>query len=312
MPSGAGAVEAEPGVSTHPRWHSHGLNRLGYYRLAALAAGALPRPVRLAAARRTGRLLARALPRERRAVDRNLGRILPAASPAVRARAVADTFARFACCFSDLLVLNRRRPASLAGALAAVEGREHLVQARAARRGVILLTAHLGNWDLAGRLLARHHGRPTHVVLSAEREAGLEAYLRRDQPGLRFVTRRQASAALDLWAALRRDEMVAMQADRATGERGDALVGFFGAPAAFPLGPFVLARAAGAPVVPAFCLMTEDDRYRLTIEPPIAVRGGGEHAALEATVRALERVVREHPTQWFNFYDVWADGRGRP
>jgi KDO2-lipid IV(A) lauroyltransferase len=282
---------------------------LGYYRVAALAAAALPRPLRLAAARRTGRLLARALPRERLAVDRNLARVLPDWSRAARARAVGETFARFACCFADLLVLNRRRPDRLERTLAGVDGEEHLDRALDAGHGVILLTGHLGNWDLAGRLLARRRGRPTHVVLSAEQEAALEGYLRREQPGLRYVTRRQASAALDLWAALRRAEVVAMQADRATGERGDAAVPFFGAPAAFPLGPFLLARASGAPVVPAFCLMTDDGRYRVAIEPPIRVAPGGEHAALRTTVGLLERVVRGHPTQWFNFFDVWEVAR---
>ena len=64
---------------------------------------------------------------------------------------------------------------------------------------------------------------------------------------LRFVTRRHPTAMLPLVAALRRGEAVAMQGDRPLGTRGDAIVSFFGAPAAFPLGPFVLARAAGAP-----------------------------------------------------------------
>jgi lauroyl/myristoyl acyltransferase len=310
MTSGTDTAETERAAAgARPRWHTHGLNRVAYYRLAALAARALPRPLRLAAAMLTGRVLAHAMPRERAAVSRNLARVLPAASPAARARAVDETFGRFACCFVDLLVLNRRPPDRLVGTLASVEGEEHLDRALAGGHGVILLTAHLGNWDLAGRLLAHRRRRPTHVVLSAEREAALERYLRRDEPGLSFVTRHHASSALGLWAALRREEVVAMQTDRATGERGDAAVPFFGAPAAFPLGPFVLARASGAPVVPAFCVMTDDARYRVTVEPAIQVRPGGEYQALETTVGALERVVARHPTQWFNFYDVWETAR---
>ena len=80
---------------------------------------------------------------------------------------------------------------------------------------------------------------------------------------------------------------------------------FFGSPATFPLGPFVTAAAAGAPVVPAFCVLEADGGYRLHVESEIAVSRGGEVEALGAAVATLERYVRAHWDQWFNFYDVW-------
>jgi len=107
-------------------------------------------------------------------------------------------------------------------------------------------------------------------------------------------------------AALRRHEIVALQGDRALGTRGDALVDFFGAPAPFPLGPFVLARAAGAPVVPAFCVLDSRLRYTVVMAEPIRVAAGDEPAALLAWVRVLEAMVRRAPEQWFNFFDVWS------
>ena len=87
------------------------------------------------------------------------------------------------------------------------------------------------------------------------------------------------------------------------------MVEFFGAPAPFAIGPFVLARAAGAPVVAAYCVMDADHRYRITVESPIWVKSGEEPAALAAMVATLERAVRAHPTQWFNFFDVWSPPR---
>jgi predicted LPLAT superfamily acyltransferase len=107
-------------------------------------------------------------------------------------------------------------------------------------------------------------------------------------------------------AALRRGEIVALQGDRALGTRGDTLLPFFGAPAPFPLGPFVLARAAGAPVVPAFCLLDADHRYRIVVGAPFPVDAGAEAAALGRWVSVLEGMVRRHPAQWFNFFDVWS------
>jgi len=302
-----------PSDPTAPDWYSHGLNRVAYYRLASAAAAALPRPVRLQLARGLGRLLARALPAERRAVRRNLGRVLAGApAPFIEAR-VTETFASFGAFFADLLTLNRRRGVDLRAHVTSADGEHHLDTALASGRGVVLLTAHLGNWELAGRLLSsRGGGRTAHIVLSAEQDAALERYLRFDGPQLRFVTRHRATSTLGLLAALRRGELVAMQADRPSGGRGDAIVPFFGEPAAFPLGPFVLARATGAAVVSAFCTMAPGGRYRLEIDPPIWVKPGEEQAGLATVVAVLERVIRAHPTQWFNFFDAWSPPRGHP
>lgn len=306
---GAGAARA--GADLDRRWHGHGLNRVGYYRAAAAAARLMPRPLRLRSARAVGRALARRLTGERRAVEGNLARVLGAAASGRLDQAVEETFERFAMCVADLLTLNRQAPERLERALVSVEGDGHVQEALAGGRGAIVLTAHLGNWELGGRLMARRHGRPTHVVASAEQDEALERYLRPPAAGVSFVTRRSATAALPVWAALRRNEVVAMQVDRATGGRGDAAAPFFGALAPFPLGPFLLARASGAPVVPAFCPMTDDGRYRVVVEAPVQVDRGQEQAALETVVRALERAVARHPTQWFNFYDVWGTPRAR-
>ncbi len=280
-----------------PDWYSHGLNRLFYYRIAQTAASTLPRPARLRLARGLGRLLSRAVPAERRAVRSNLARVLPGAPPRELDRRVSETFANFGAFFADLLTLNRQPAAALGAYVACAEGEHHLDAALAAGRGVVLLTAHLGNWEFAGRLLSSRGRRTAHVVLSAEQDQALERYLRLDSPQLRFVTRRRA-------------ELVAMQADRPTGGRGDAIVPFFGEPAAFPIGPFVLARAAGAAVVTAFCAMAPGGRYRLEIDPPIWVKPGEEASALATTVAALERVIRAYPTQWFNFFDAWSPPHG--
>ena len=90
---------------TRPRWYSHGLNRLAYYRLASGCAGALPRAPRLAAARALGRGLSRWLAGERASVRRNLARVPPDRGAADLDARVTETFANFAACFADLLTL---------------------------------------------------------------------------------------------------------------------------------------------------------------------------------------------------------------
>ncbi len=171
---------------------------------------------------------------------------------------------------------------------------------------VFVLTAHLGNWELAGRLLADRFGRRVHVVVAPEIDPEVERFLRPPDDTLRFVSRRGPADVLGLVAALRRREIVAVQGDRAFGSQTQR-VPFFGADASFPLGPFVLARASGAPIVPVFCVLTDDLRYRVELMTPIRVARDGEADGVARWAGDLEAVVARHPEQWFNFFDAWSD-----
>jgi lauroyl/myristoyl acyltransferase len=218
---------------------------------------------------------------------------------------VREVFAHFAMCFADLLTTNRTARAShLVGA---GEGDAHVDGVLAGGGGFIVLTAHVGNWELAGRtLVGRGGGRPLHIVMAPEADSGVERLLRGDDAPVRFVTLRTPADAVPLVAALRRGEIVGMQGDRAIGHRGDVPVSFFGAPAPFPIGPFLLARAAGVPVLPAFCVLGADRRYAVHLKPPLRVERGGEEARLREWVDGLASVIARHPTQWFNFFDPWS------
>ena len=290
-------------VAQAPRWYAHRFNRGVVYRVATLAASVMPRPIRLRVSMRLAEVGSRRLPAERAVVRRNLRRFVPGTPARAIDKLVGAVFRNFAVCFADLITANRR---SGVGALvAAIDGMAELQKAVRGGRGLVVLTAHLGNWELAGRMLARHGGRRTHVVVAAEADPAVGRFLRGDAP-VNFVTRAAPTTSLLLLAALRRGEIVAMQGDRALGTRGDLRLPFFGAPAPFPLGPFVLARAARAPVLPAFCLLDDDRRYRIVVGAPSSVEAGGEEAALLRWVTTLQAMVKRHPAQWFNFYDVWS------
>ncbi len=295
-----------PGVAAPPaRWHAHGYNRSRYYRVAAATAPRLPRRLRAWLAIRLAGVLAARFPAERAAVRRNLARVHPAGDPAWLDAAVDRVFDRFAVCFADLLSLNRGPQSGLWRHVKGIDSQEPTREALARGRGCVSITAHLGNWELAGRLLTVL-GRPVHVVMAPEADPAVGVLLDRGgHPGVRFVRVTSPVVAVELVSALRRGDVVAFQLDRAIGGRGDAEVPFFGAPATFPLGPFLTAAAAGAPVVPAFCVLEPDGTYRVHVEPALTVSRGAEAEALRAAVAILERQVRAHWDQWFNFYDVW-------
>lgn len=293
-----------------PPWYTHGFNRSVFYRMGARTGTFLPRPLRLRLATTIGRLASERLHAERALVSGNLARVIPEAPAERRAALVRDVFQNFAICFADLITANRSAETARR-LLAGTDGAAHVDSALDSGRGVIVITAHLGNWELGGRILALRSARPTHVVVAAERDPEVARFLRGGAPPVRFVTLTDPTSSLPLVSALRRNEIVAVQGDRALGTRGDVRVPLFGVDASFPLGPFVLARAAGTPIVPAFCLLGADRRYTITVSPPIRVRRDGERGALECWVRLLERAVRRSPEQWFNFFDVWSSGPSR-
>jgi lauroyl/myristoyl acyltransferase len=300
--TGAAGPNAEgSGAVGPPRWYSHPYNRAIFYRLAA-ASGWLPRPVRLGLARQLGRLAPRYLPGERAAVRATLGRTTGATGARLEELTV-QLFRDFAMCFSDLVTTNRRPAPRLRAQIGTVTGGERFRDFETG--GFVSLTAHVGNWELAGRLLAGRAARPTRVVVTEDEARELQRWVRRNGDGVQFVPRSRPTVSVELIAALRRGEVVALQGDRALGSRGDVRVSFFGQPAPFPMGPFLLARAAGVPVVPAFCVLGPDRRYAVTVGEPVTVSRGGEIDAVQAWVGLLEDVVRRHPTQWFNFFDVW-------
>jgi len=312
MPSPSAAYVTAPAAATaaagpRPYW----LNRAPLYRLAATVAATMPRSTRLACASVLGRAVARACPDVSRVVLDNLARVAPGLPPPARARQVSELFAHFAICFADLITTNRTY-AGGDGLLDPGQGIEHVDAILAAGGGFIVLTAHVGNWELAGRRLAeRGAGRPVHIVMAPEADPGVERLLRGAAAPVRFVTLRTPADAVALVAALRRGEIVGMQGDRALGQRGDVPVEFFGEPALFPLGPFLLARAAGVPVLPAFCVLQPDRRYVMHVQPAIRVERGAEESALRRWVDGLASVIARAPTQWFNFVDSWGHARAR-
>jgi lauroyl/myristoyl acyltransferase len=246
------------------------------------------------------------MPREHAVVQGNLTRVLPDASAPEVERQARQVFGNFACFFADLLGLNRRALPLQQAYVTEVRGLPHLQEVLQSARGFIAATAHLGNWELAGRLLSTY-GRRIHVLMAPEQDPAIQRFLRQGthEAELCFVTNDHSAVFVQLLMALRRGEVVAVQMDRATGHRSDVAVPFFGTPALFPLGPFLLARAAQVPVLPCFCVMRPDARYEIWVDQAIPVAPGHEETALQHMVRVLERYIAMAPNQWYNFYDVW-------
>jgi lauroyl/myristoyl acyltransferase len=184
-------------------------------------------------------------------------------------------------------------------------GFEHILAARKRGKGGILITAHLGNWELGGILLALE-GVPLTVVTLEEPASGLtqwrEAY--RKRLGIKTIpVGSDPFSFVGIVSALRRNEFIAMLVDRPSG--GAAVpVQFFGAETRFSSAPTLLWQHTGAEVIPAFVLQKPGGRYVSLLAPPVPMDTDGA-ANAQRIAGVIETIVRCNPEQWFNYVPIW-------
>jgi len=274
----------------------------------------VPRPLRPPIHLATTTLCYLAMPRERRAARRNLQRVTRRGGWASRGMAfrLFYNFSKFMVGYTDLMRLPDEALRSRVDG--GIEERIRIDDLLKEGRGLIVLTLHLGNWEM-GLLHLAGLGCPVNVVLRSEDSgaAPFEEEARR-RAGVRVVPAGESAwNGLDLLLALRRGEIVAIQGDRAFGPLRERTT-VFGAGLDLPSGPFLLGQASGAPILVVCVPIRGHSRYRIVVEGPLRVAPGpeGVREAVAAFARVLERFVGDHPTQWFNFYDVWegTDSRG--
>jgi predicted LPLAT superfamily acyltransferase len=200
-----------------------------------------------------------------------------------------------------------------------VHGREHFTALLAARRGAVLVGAHIGNFD-ALRALAHRQGVVVNIAMFTRHAARINRVLRELDPGVdvRVLHLDPAAphTALELRRCIEAGEFVAILGDRVgSSSRARVVrVPFLGAEAAFPQGPFVLAGALGCPVLLIVGLRRGRTTYEVFAEPlvdhvPSVPRLRAERlpAIVADYARRLEAFCLRAPYQWFNFYDFWGD-----
>ena len=191
-----------------------------------------------------------------------------------------------------------------------IDGRVLFEGALGEGRGLVVLTGHFGSWEIGARVLTRL-GRPVNLVTAHEPNPTVHEFLHamRTRHGFNVLySDRSLFAGLPALHALRRNEIVGMQIEPWGPKRGSHEVDFCGQPTRFQLGPFAVARVARAPIVPVFAVRTGIRGYELRVAARFDPRTPADSvAALVATVRLYERVVRERPAQWLMFEDIWSE-----
>lgn len=214
---------------------------------------------------------------------------------------------------ADWAKLNYMGTQKVLGWFSVVRGREIIEEGLGRGKGIILLTAHLGNWELGG-LFFSHSGIPINVITAqdeVENIARLREKTRRFHNVKTITLGKSDPFFIDILHALQRNEIVAMLIDRYEGGKG-VPIDFFGKPALFPAGPVLLARSTGAALIPAFTVFGPDGRYKAIVDSIIDTEFSEDREKdvrlnLRKIVRILEKYILEYTDQWYNFTYLWKE-----
>jgi KDO2-lipid IV(A) lauroyltransferase len=275
------------------------------------ALGRLPLPLLRRFGDVIGTAAYRLAPQMRRRVLRNLFIALGRESSEGQLRSIALAsmrhFAKGVMEFAALRALSREELDNLVR----VEGFENAERAAAKGAGVIVATAHLGNWEVCASKVARLTvgGPPLTVVVRGTHDAKVTRAIVRIRTGIGLNLVSLGTSYRSLRQRLRRGEVVILLVDQGVSKHG-IFVEFFGTFASAHRGAVALAMDTGAPIICAFCRREPDDTHTLTLYPPLELRitGDRERDLLRNTsmlAKIVEKQIRQRPDQWWWFHRRW-------
>ena len=244
----------------------------------------------------------------RRGVMSNLGYVLPGSSRLANFFRAYRVFLNFAWTLAD----SARFHATGAGFDWELLGESNLAALGDPERNAIVLTAHMGNYDIGSFIFSSRVARTLSTVRAPEHDPETHAFALEQQKRLGDQLKvhynvTPESLAFDLVEAIGRGEVVAIQGDRVLPGVTSRPAPLFGETVDLPAGPFALAMATRSEIYPLFIMRAGRRRYRVIAAPPITCTRtkGPKEAALAAAMAewatVLEATVREHWYQWFTF-----------
>lgn len=287
-----------------------------FYNLAAFKTGLtlarlLPRPVAQRTAEVLGRIGYARNAAGRAALRENL-RHVTGRNGSELATLCSTNVANFSRMLADYFYSSVVSPGHIHALLEKWRGFENLEQALARGKGVILVTAHLGSWELGGTLLALR-GLPMTVITLEEPTSDLTRWrdAQRQRLGIKTIAVGPGHdfAFVEMIQTLRRNEIVAMLVDRPYAGTGTP-VQFFGRTTEFSTAPALLWQHTDASVLPAFVLQNARHRYVSFADPALCfTRNANARATIVENTQRLaahfEAIIRQHPDQWFNYVPIW-------
>jgi len=247
--------------------------------------------------------------RDRRFVKANLKVIFPEKeNKELRkiSKMVFRNFAKYLADFFRFEKLNR----SYIDKNIKLENLHHFDQALASGKGVVVLTAHLGNWELGGVVLAQL-GYPFWAVALSHKNKKVNDFFVSQRAGKGVNVIAMGKAVRSCISEIRNNHMVALVGDRDFTEKG-IVIDFFNKPMHFPEGPAALSLMTGASIIPGFMLRNPDDSFTLRIEKPVEFKPCGDKKKdlaelIKVYKNIIEDYIRKYPDQWYVFRRFWVE-----
>jgi len=193
------------------------------------------------------------------------------------------------------------------------DGEENLRRLVSMQRGGLLLSAHIGNWEIAGYLLKRL-GAKIHIVVFDGEERRIKKYLDSvaENKNVRLIVlKKDLSHVFEISEALKNKELVCMHADRFLEGNKTISSPFLGLPARFPVGPFALASKFKVPFSFVFAMKETNLHYHFYAGPVKEFQGKPTNENLREMVEefaaGMEEKVKQYPEQWYNYYHFWQE-----
>ncbi len=245
----------------------------------------------------------------RRAGEINLRLAFPEWSEAQRRRVFRQMVRHLGWMAAEFAHFPRYTP-QMMQRIVVYDGLDNFLRARAQGRGVLVLTGHIGAWELSSFAHAVF-GYPMHFLVRPIPNRRVEALVHRYRCAAGNVAVEKTNAARQIFQVLRHGGTVGILADLNTPATDGVFVDFFGVPACMTDAVARIALRTGAPVVPGYIYWDEAQcRYRLRFEPEVVlVRSGDEErdviANTQRFARILEEIIRRQPEQWLWVHKRW-------
>lgn len=245
--------------------------------------------------------------RERKKALAHIGMAFPEWSQEKRSATIRAMFRHFGMSLFEIAWMPNMDVA-IRDRLTTIEGAEPMLKLIDAGRGVVVFTAHCGNWEWMSWAVGLW-GRPT-TVLQRERDAPeMNRYIteHRAKSGVRTIDRGSASAGRELIQSLRRGGILAFLIDQNL-KTESVKVPFFGRPALTPIGPAKLAIRTESVAVSILIERLPDGRHRMVVGEPLECRRDDDPVELTARMtRVIEQQIRRVPEQWVWMHDRWRE-----
>ena len=241
--------------------------------------------------------------RGRSNVMSNLSVVMPETAGKERAKTARQVFINFAKYLTDFLTAERIDIEYIKDHVEFAD-LSVLLKAKEEGRGVILLTAHLGNWELGGGVLSIC-GHAVHAVALPHLDEKTNDLFNRQRRLMQMEVIPTGVAVKRCFSVLKQGKILALLGDKDFSGNGIE-TSIFSRRVILPRGPAFLSAKLDVPVIPAFILRREDDSYYLSVDDPVYPKkeNGQMQSEEELTslyAAAIERNIRKSPSQWFMF-----------